>query len=124
MPSSEPSLKRAIVFIDGQNLHYAVKSAFGYVYPNYDVKLLAEKICSTQGWKLEQIRFYTGVPDINDDVFWHNFWTRKLAVMGQKGGYYFFQKIALSQSNGEVIQWADSDFSCGARKGHGCSDCA
>ena len=69
MPSSEPPLKRAIVFIDGQNLHYAVKSAFGYAYPNYDVKLLAEKICSTRGWKLEQIRFYMGVPDSNDDFF-------------------------------------------------------
>ena len=68
MSFSAPSIKRAIVFIDGQNLHYAVKNAFGYVYPNYDVKLLAEKICSTRGWKLEQIRFYTGVPEVADEV--------------------------------------------------------
>jgi len=32
----EPSKKRTFVFIDGQNLFYAVKEAFGYRLPNYD----------------------------------------------------------------------------------------
>ena len=36
-PLQEPNPKRAIVFIDGQNLFYAVKHAFGYKYPNYNV---------------------------------------------------------------------------------------
>lgn len=30
----EPAVKRTVVFIDGQNLFHAVKSAFGYPYPN------------------------------------------------------------------------------------------
>ena len=37
----EPAVKRAIVFIDGQNLFHAVKEAFGYRWPNYDVGKLA-----------------------------------------------------------------------------------
>ncbi len=32
MPPTEPSVKRALVFIDGQNLFYAAKEAFGYDY--------------------------------------------------------------------------------------------
>ena len=65
MSFQEPNIKKAVVFVDGQNLFYATKNAFGYAYPNYDVKLLAEKICLNQGWSLQQIRFYTGMPDIN-----------------------------------------------------------
>ncbi len=30
----EPVNKRAIAFIDGQNLFYAVKNAFGHTFPN------------------------------------------------------------------------------------------
>ena len=32
----EPPVKRTIAFFDGQNLYHAVRSAFGYTYPNYD----------------------------------------------------------------------------------------
>ena len=34
--TDEPAIKRAIAFVDGQNLFYAAKEAFGYTYPNYD----------------------------------------------------------------------------------------
>lgn len=33
----EPIVKRAVTFIDGQNLFHAAREAFGYIYPNYDV---------------------------------------------------------------------------------------
>ena len=117
MPSAEPPLKRAIVFIDGQNLHYAVKNTFGYVYPNYDVKLLAEKICSTRGWKLEQVRFYTGVPDSNDDFLWYNFWTRKLAVMGQKGVFIFSRKLRYRNQTVKLPNGQTHTFLVGQEKG-------
>lgn len=51
MPA-EPVVKRTIAFIDGQNLFYAVKKAFGYTYPNYDAKALAERIAAPRGWTL------------------------------------------------------------------------
>jgi len=46
----EPTIKRAVAFIDGQNLFYAAKKAFGYQYPNYDPKLLAAHITSLRRW--------------------------------------------------------------------------
>src|SRR5207247_1715599 len=59
----DPPVKRTVVFVDGQNLFHAAREAFGYTYPNYDVRLLAERICAGRGWKLTQARFYTGIPD-------------------------------------------------------------
>lgn len=38
----EPPEKRAIVFVDGQNLYHAAKESFGYPYPNYDILRLSE----------------------------------------------------------------------------------
>jgi hypothetical protein len=36
MPT-EPLVKRAVVFIDGQNLYHSVRESFGYTYPNYSL---------------------------------------------------------------------------------------
>lgn len=77
--------KRAIVFIDGQNLYRSAKESFGYHFPNYDVKLLSEWVCHTRGWVLTGTHFYTGVPDQRDDLRWHDFWEKKLSYMGRVG---------------------------------------
>lgn len=74
---------RAIAFVDGQNLFYAAKDAFGYEYPNYDVLKLARRVCSDKGWVLAETRFYTGVPAAEDSPFWNHFWQAKLAQMGR-----------------------------------------
>lgn len=41
----EPREKRAVVFVDGQNLFHAAGEAFGYTYLNYDVAALADRLC-------------------------------------------------------------------------------
>ncbi|MAG35147.1 MAG: NYN domain-containing protein [Dehalococcoidia bacterium] len=92
MPS-EPSTKRAHVFVDGQNLFHAAKEAFGYSYPNYDVLALAQAVCQQQGWQLEKTHFYTGVPTAQDDPRWHHFWTGKLSVMGRQGVSVFSRPV-------------------------------
>lgn len=84
MPS-EPAIKRTIAFIDGQNLFYSVKQAFGYSFPNYDPQPLAEKVCDPKAWDLTQTNFYTGIPDAQDNAVWNHFWTAKMAVMGTRG---------------------------------------
>ena len=83
--AKEPTTKKAVVFVDGQCLYRGAKDAFGYIYPNYDVKKLSEKICSSKEWDLTKTYFYTGVPDIQDNIFWNTFWNNKLASMGQVG---------------------------------------
>lgn len=85
MSPHEPALKKAVVFVDGQNLYRAVKDAFGYHHPNYNIKLLSEKVCSDHNWNLVGIHFYTGVPDPQDDPLWHTFWSKKLSYMGRLG---------------------------------------
>jgi len=74
---------RTIAFVDGQNLFYAAKDAFGYEYPNYDVLKLARRVCYDKGWVLTETRFYTGVPAAEDSPFWSHFWQAKLAQMGR-----------------------------------------
>ena len=81
----EPQIKRTYAFIDGQNLFYAVKEAFGYGYPNYDPLALAKAVCQTQNWILTKVFIYTGVPDERDKPAWNYFWNKKLAFMGTRG---------------------------------------
>jgi uncharacterized LabA/DUF88 family protein len=81
----EPASKRAIAYIDGQNLFNAVKEAFGYSYPNYNIRQLAEATCAQHGWALTEINFYTGIPDSGIDPNRHHFWVAKLAAMGTRG---------------------------------------
>jgi len=92
MPSV-PSIKRAVAFIDGQNLFHGAREAFGYPYPNYDATALATRICQQEAWQLVQVRFYTGIPEPNDNPFWHTFWSRKLAVMGRQGVHVFARPL-------------------------------
>jgi uncharacterized LabA/DUF88 family protein len=89
----EPNIKRAIAFIDGQNLFYAAKESFGYSYPNYDVTKLATSICGLHGWECLRVQFYTGVPEASDNHFWNHFWVAKLAAMGSRGVRVFSRKL-------------------------------
>ena len=84
---------RAIAFFDGQNLFHSAKQAFGYGSPNFDVRALAEAACKNGGWGLEQVRFYTGVPDPTDRPLWHHFWSAKLAQMGRDGVVTFSRAL-------------------------------
>jgi len=81
----EPAIKRVIAFVDGQNLFYAAKEAFGYAHPNYEPRALASAVCAARGWRLVATRFYTGVPDASEAPDWNRFWVAKLAVLGSRG---------------------------------------
>lgn len=78
-------MTRVISFIDGQNLFYAARQAFGYSSPNYDPKRLTDVVAQTRGWTVAGVQFYTGMPDLHDNPFWHRFWTAKCAVMRDQG---------------------------------------
>lgn len=86
-------MKRTVVFVDGQNLFHAAREAFGYTFPNYDVRALAEAVCRAHGWHLDHVRFYTGIPDVIDNPFWSGFWQRKLATMGRQGVWLFSRPL-------------------------------
>ncbi len=86
------SQRRAVAFFDGQNLFHAAREAFGYRYPNYDPIALAHAICAGKGWMPTQVRFYTGVPDRNDNAFWCQFWDAKLAALGTRPNVHVYRR--------------------------------
>jgi uncharacterized LabA/DUF88 family protein len=59
----EPAVKRVVAFFDGRNLRKSARSAFGdREYENIHPLKIARLICARQGWQLEGVRFYIGVP--------------------------------------------------------------
>lgn len=101
LPDGAPP-KRAVVFIDGQNLFHAVKKVFGARYPNYHVNRLAESVCNRYGWRLDQIRFYTGVHRPDKNPYWHGFWERKLLSMS-RAGVNVFKRHLLYQTEERIL---------------------
>lgn len=81
----EPRIKRAAVFVDGQNLFHAAKREFGHLIPNYDIGKLAAAVCRKNGWQLRSIRFYTGVPDSAASPKWRAFWAARFREMHERG---------------------------------------
>ena len=83
--AAEPDIKRAVSFIDGQNLYRHAKDAFGHHHPNYDPRRLANAVCADCGWVNHGVRFYTGVPSADRAPMWHGYWTRRLTAMRRAG---------------------------------------
>jgi len=88
-----PNPIRAVTFFDGQNLFHSAKAAFGYNFPNYDPVALSKAMCAAKGWQLDQVRFYTGVPDAADNAKWNHFWVAKCAQMGREGVHIFTRPL-------------------------------
>lgn len=117
MTPQQPLTPRAIVFIDGQNLFYAAKEAFGYTYPNYNPLCLSQALCGLHGWNLVETRFYTGIPDIQDDPFWHQFWTAKLAHLGKVGVTIFSRPLRYRNQTVKLPDGTMHTFLVGQEKG-------
>jgi uncharacterized LabA/DUF88 family protein len=81
----EPPVKRAIAFVDGQNLFFAAKQAFGHTWPNCRFPELANAVCNARGWQLVETRFYTGVPAETQSPHWYTFWNARLLAMSRLG---------------------------------------
>lgn len=114
---TEPAIKRAVVFVDGQNLFYAARNAFGHTFPNYDVTALAMAVCQGQNWNLDQVRFYTGIPDAADDPRWNHFWTAKLAQMGRQGVHVYSRALRYRNQTVNLPNGQTHTFLVGQEKG-------
>lgn len=93
----EPTHKRTAIFFDGQNLFKSAKEAYGYTYPNYSPMRLAHCICTTKGWDLSEVYFYTGLPIRDRDPVWNQFWSAKLLKMSRRGIHTFSRKLRYSK---------------------------
>jgi uncharacterized LabA/DUF88 family protein len=113
----EPAIKRAVAFIDGQNLFHHSKAAFGYYYPNYDVQKLAEFVAKVRGWNLTGVHFYTGVPDAVDDPRWNKFWVNKMREMGRQGIEVFSRPLRYRNKSVTLADGTPYTFLHGEEKG-------
>ncbi len=113
----EPSRPRAVVFVDGQNLYRQAKKAFGYTFPNYDVTALADAVCKPRGWKVQEVRFYTGFPDAGDNAFWNHFWNAKFAQMGRQGVHVFSRPLRYRNETLTLPDGSESTVLVGREKG-------
>lgn len=105
-PSQAPP-KRAVAFVDGQNLFHCATEAFGYRdYPNYNPLALADRLCGDNGWRCDQARLYTGVPKPQDSPYWHNFWAAKKRFLGRDKRNFVFTRDTHYRSN--RISFADN----------------
>ena len=112
----EPSIKHAVVFIDGQNLFHAAKEAFSYKEPNYDLLALSELLCKLEGWKLSQVRFYSGIPDPIENPRWHSYWIAKLAAMGHRGVEVFSRPLRYRDETVKLPDGTTHTFRVGREK--------
>jgi uncharacterized LabA/DUF88 family protein len=113
----EPTRKRAIVFVDGQNLFYSAKEAFGFTFPNFDVQLLAQEVCKNHGWDLVGCRFYTGIPNPEDNPRWNSFWVKKTAQMGRAGVKVFTRPMRYRNKTVRLPDGSSHTFLHGEEKG-------
>jgi uncharacterized LabA/DUF88 family protein len=113
----EPLVKRTVAFFDGQNLFHAAREAFGYTYPNYDPVCLANTLCQSRNWQLKQVRFYTGIPDLSDDPFWHHFWAAKLRFLSWQGVHVFSRKLRYRNQRVKLADGTEHTFLVGEEKG-------
>jgi uncharacterized LabA/DUF88 family protein len=103
-----------VAFVDGQNLFFAARDAFGYSYPNYDALALSRRICEDRGWELAGVRFYTGIPTQSDDARWHHFWVGKLRSMTWQGVHVYarplrYRRRRLSLPDGTVHEYLSGE---------------
>lgn len=113
----EPSPKRAIVFIDGQNLFHAALKAFGHTYPNIDPLKLSQALCLQRQWQMTAVRFYTGVPDVDDDPRWHHFWMAKKLAMTRSGIYVYSRPLRYRNKSVTLSDGTQHTFLVGEEKG-------
>jgi len=117
VPLIEPAFKRALTFVDGQNLFYGAKESFGYDHPNYDILKLAQSVCTSQDWHCAGARFYTGVPDLGDNPEKNAFWTAKLAAMGKQGISVYSRSLRYRNKTVKLPGGKSVSFLIGQEKG-------
>ena len=66
---TEPLVKRAVVFIDGQKLYHSFLESSDYSYPNYDMKALSQRTIPTVFLISPENDHLTGCHSCCDKIF-------------------------------------------------------
>lgn len=109
--------KRAVVFIDGQNLYHCAREAFACTHPNYDVLKIAQCVCERSGWALKRVQFYTGYPSAADGPMWSTFWQKKLLAISRQGVKKFSRQLRYRMKKFELDDGTEIERLVGEEKG-------
>jgi len=103
-----PDSSRVAVFIDGQNFYHSVRERLSFRHPNFDVEKIANlcvlkipHVSQIKQVRLGYVRFYTGIHESSRNSKLHNFWTKKLAVIGSRPNTKVFSR-ALRYTNSKI----------------------
>lgn len=116
----EPEKKRVVAFIDGQNLFFAAKEAFGYDYFNSDPLKLVMEICKNQiknGCTTSQVRFYTGVHERQVNPFLHETWSKRLGKFKRTGIHTFSRPLKYSEEKFQLADGTEQKLTVAREKG-------
>jgi hypothetical protein len=58
-----------------------------------NVREHSSAVCASNGWQLDQARFYTGIPDASDDPFWKHLQGGKLRNLSRQGVEVFSRSL-------------------------------
>jgi uncharacterized LabA/DUF88 family protein len=67
--------------------------------------------------ELQRVQFYTGVPSVADNAFWHGFWANKLAMMGRRGVVVYSRPLVYRNKTLQVPGFGNHTFLSGEEKG-------
>ncbi len=70
-----------------------------------------------KGWNLTQVRFYTGVPDHQDNPFWNYFWSHKLAMLGRQGVITYHRSLRYRNRRVKLLDGTEHTFLVEEEKG-------
>lgn len=74
-------------------------------------------VCQSQGWTLNKLFFYTGIPAPADKRKWHEFWARKLAVMARQGVEVYSRSLRYRNQSVTLPDGTSHTFLAGSEKG-------
>ena len=115
---AKPAIRRAVAFIDGQNLFHSARAAFGHTHPNYDVARPSKPSVPATGVAVGSGALLHGHPGQNtDDPRWHQFWSAKLAVMGRQGVHVYSRPLRYRTKTVRLPDGTALTFMAGEEKG-------
>jgi hypothetical protein len=79
--AADSLVKNAMAFFDVQNLYRHAKDAFGHTHPNFDPIKLHRAVSDAHGWRPNLVRFYTGLPSVEESPIWHGYWANRLLAL-------------------------------------------
>jgi len=89
--------KRAVAFIDGRNLRYAARKAFSEPrLSDFHPALLAQEVARAEGWRLDGVHFYIGIPQEGRVVGGETrrFWEMRVSRWQREGVQVFTRDLA------------------------------